>query len=232
MAEHTDQTVFFVDDDLVERLMRSDSDADPGKPKRQAASSTLIKAVTLASEGHVDDAIRALEGASARGEDPIEVHTGLGHLGFEQQNWAEAARHYAKAAAIQPENFTGHYNLGLCRLKLEQWDRALESFETALTGKGANEDKILFGKAIALHRLGRLEEAGEIYRKLLTANPNSAELLSNLMAVALARKDDGKTKELAERLLKIQPQSRQALEGLAAMALARSDYSGAVQHCS
>src|SRR6478609_5926479 len=106
MAENNDRTVFFVDDDLVERLMRGDGDASPGKEKRPAASPTLAQAVTLASEGHVDDAIRALEGAAARGESPIEVHTGLGHLGFEKQNWAESARHYAKAAEIEPENHT------------------------------------------------------------------------------------------------------------------------------
>ena len=142
MAENSDQTVFFVDDDLVERLMRGDSDAGQGKARRPADSPTLAKAVILASEGHVDDAIRALKGAAARGESPIEVHTGLGHLGFEQQNWAEAARNYAKAAEIEPENYTAHYNLGLCRLKLEQADRAVESFEAALNSKDANQDKI------------------------------------------------------------------------------------------
>src|SRR5579863_9940877 len=191
MAENNDQTVFFVDGDLVERLMRGDSDAGPDKTKRPAASPTLAKAVILASEGHVDDAVRALEGAAERGESPIEVHTGLGHLGFEQQSWAEAARNYARATEIEPENYTGHYNLGLCRLKLEQADLALESFEAALNHKGANlmganqtganqtganRDRILFGKAVALHQLGRLEEAGEIYRDLLAANPNSSQL--------------------------------------------------------
>ena len=66
MAENNDQAVFFVDGDLVERLMRGDSATGPGKGKRPAASPTLAQAVTLASEGHVDDAIRALEGAAAR----------------------------------------------------------------------------------------------------------------------------------------------------------------------
>ena len=49
MAENSDQTVFFVDDDLVERLMRGDSDAGPGKQKRPAASPTLAKAVPAVS---------------------------------------------------------------------------------------------------------------------------------------------------------------------------------------
>ena len=79
---------------------------------------------------------------------------------------------------------------------------------------------------------GKLDEAGELYRKLLPANANSAELLVNLIALSTARKEDGKVKEFAERLLKLRPQSRQALQGLAAVALGRGDYSAAVQHCS
>ena len=85
---------------------------------------------------------------------------------------------------------------------------------------------------MALHQLGKLDEAAEIYRKLLPSNASSAELLVNLITLSMARKDDAKTKEYSERMLKIRPQSRQALEGLTAVALSRGDFSGAVQHCS
>ena len=43
-------------------------------------------------------------------------------------------------------------------------------------------------------------------------NPNSIDLLSNLTALAIARKEEARVKEMAERLLKIQPESRAALE--------------------
>ena len=75
---------------------------------------------------------------------------------------------------------------------------------------------------MALHQLGKLDEAAEIYRKLLPSNASSTELLVNLIGLSMARKDDAKTKEYSERMLKIRPQSRQALEGLTTVALFRA----------
>src|SRR5215475_4711086 len=114
MPENKEQTVFFVDDDLIERLMRGDSVEDPAKKKRPAAVSALARAVILATEGHLDDAVKELEQAAQRGENPVETYTGLGALKFEQQKWAEAARCYSKVGEADPKHRTAHYNLGLC----------------------------------------------------------------------------------------------------------------------
>src|SRR5258708_2066582 len=111
----TNEQVFFVDDDLIERLMRGDAPAeDPSKKKRPATASSLAKAIALATEGKLDDAIKELEAAAKRGESPVEVYAGLGHLRFEQQNWNEAANSYRKVAETDPKHRTAHYNLGLC----------------------------------------------------------------------------------------------------------------------
>src|ERR1035437_952339 len=108
------ETVFFIDDDLVERLMRGDTaPADPTKKKRPAEASALATAVKLASDGKLDDAVKELERALSRGENAVEVETGLGHLRFEQQKWDEAARAYSKVIELDPKNRTAHYNLGL-----------------------------------------------------------------------------------------------------------------------
>src|SRR6185369_9281258 len=106
--------VFFIDDDLIERLLRGDAAPASPKQKRAAAASGLATAVTLATEGKLDEAVRELEAALERGENPLEVQSALGHLRFEQQKWSEAQGHYAKVAAREPKHQTAHYNLGLC----------------------------------------------------------------------------------------------------------------------
>ena len=98
MAENNEQGVFVVDDELIERLLRGDAPEDSSKKKRPVASSGLAVALKFASEGRLDDAVKELERAASKGESPNEVHTALGHLKFEQQNWAEAANWYRKAA--------------------------------------------------------------------------------------------------------------------------------------
>jgi len=69
MPESNEQQAFFIDDELVERLMRGDAlpdkaaDKGPEKARKQrpAEVTVLAKAVTLAGEGKLDDAIRELE---------------------------------------------------------------------------------------------------------------------------------------------------------------------------
>src|SRR5579863_7692836 len=124
MAENND-TVFFIDDDLVERLMRGDTaPADLTKKKRPATVSALATAVKLASDGKLDDAVKELERAASQGENPVEVHTGLGHLFFEQQKWDDAAAAYWKVVELDPKNRTGHYNLGLVKERQGKFEEA------------------------------------------------------------------------------------------------------------
>jgi tetratricopeptide (TPR) repeat protein len=270
MTDLNQQSVFFVDDDLIEKLMRGDAPAASGKSKREAPSNALVKAVELASAGHLADAIRELEQAVQRGERSADIYSSLAHLYFEDKSWSKAADHYSKVIEGKPSHRTAHYNLALCLERMGKLDQAAEEYQSAavadpsgwrpLLGHGfcllrqskpeaalvsfdaalerslredpnMNQDRILVGKAVAFEHMGRMEEAEELFKKLLPADPNSPGLLGNFIAVSMARKDDARVKELSERLLKTQPHSAQALQGLAAVALSRGDYSAAVQHC-
>ena len=74
MPENNPQHVFFVDDELIERLMRGDTPADTSSGKKRPASSTALgSAVKLAGAGKLDEAVKELEAAASRGEDPAEV---------------------------------------------------------------------------------------------------------------------------------------------------------------
>src|SRR5690349_3641320 len=188
-----DDHAFFVDDELVERLMRGDSLAAKPRTQRPAETSALGNAVKLAAAGRLDEAVKELEAAASRGEKPAEVYAGLGHLCFEQQKWGEAAACYSKVIAAESNNAMAQYNLGLALERQGHFDQAARAFETAIsldqklwqahTGRGLSllhlgqpekalphfeqalraspgQDRTLFGKAVALHQLGKLEEAG------------------------------------------------------------------------
>ncbi len=271
MAGDNEQQLFFIDGELIERLMRGDRTPVQTQQQRPVTASALTAAVSLASEGRLDDAAKELQSAADHGEDTADVQAGLGHLRFEQQNWIEAEAHYAKVTQLEPGHPTAHYNLGLCLERQSKWEPAAMAFETALAiepkrwqaqlgrglcllrlgqfeaalpcfeaaiefvpsqGKDANPGRILFGNAVALHGLGRLDEVADLYKKLLPASPNATDLLANFIALSIARKDETRVKELSERLLKLQPDAPSALEGLASIALSHGDYSAAAQHGS
>ena len=58
MSTDDRQQIFFIDDELIERLLRGDPAPVPALPQRLAASGSLATAVELASAGRVDDAVR------------------------------------------------------------------------------------------------------------------------------------------------------------------------------
>ena len=267
MAEQREATVLFVDDDLIEKLLRGDSVAETPKPAREVQSNALAKAIELVTAGKLDEAIEELNKAAESGKHVTDIHATLGHLWFEKRNWAEAAKHYHAVVEKDVKHQTAHYNFGLALQRQEKFEEAATEFETALVidpkrwqahfgrglcllnlrrveeavaaldaalqeANGQNQDRILAAKAVALQESGKLDEAAAIYQKLLPGDPNSPDLLANLIAISIAKKDDNRTKELAERLIKVQPDSRHALEGLTAVATARGDFQAAAQHAS
>src|SRR5579863_1730432 len=170
MPEMNDQNVFFVDDDLIERLMRGDSVEDPTKKKRPASSTALGRAVALASEGKINEAVKELEQAIERGEDPAEVYTGLGHLRFEQQNWAEAARCYCKVAELDPKHRTAQHNLGLCLERQGKFEEAAKAFEAAVAIDPKRWQAQL-GRGLCLLQLGKSDQALECFQASLKESP-------------------------------------------------------------
>lgn len=262
MAEQ-DQQVFFVDDELVERLLRGDAPV-PSKRARPAVTPALTEAVQQAANGQLEEAANTLETAGEQGEDPAEVYSALGHVRFEQQRWEEAADCYAKAgngpvhlcnlglalarqgkfneaevsfeaASSDSKLWQARAGLGCCLLHTGQWHAAIGHFDVVLD-KQPSHERSIFGKAVAFQHLGKLDDAWDLYRKLLPTNPDSEELITNMMAVSAARGDQTKTREYAEYLLKIRPGNKMALEVMAyvhanigAALQQRGDNSGAVE---
>jgi hypothetical protein len=58
MSTDDRKQIFFIDDELIERLLRGDAGPVPSPPQRPAESGGLATAVELASAGRVDDAVR------------------------------------------------------------------------------------------------------------------------------------------------------------------------------
>jgi tetratricopeptide (TPR) repeat protein len=130
----------------------------------------LAKAVALASEGKLDDAIKELEEGAKRGENPVEVQTGLGHLRFEQKNWAEAARAYGKVAELEPKHRTAHYNLGLCLERQGKFEEADKQFaEAASIDPGRWQAQL--SRGLCLLQLGKPGAALESLEAGLKAQP-------------------------------------------------------------
>src|SRR5581483_1503213 len=102
----------------------------------------------------------------------------------------------------------------------DQPAEAVAAFERCLERQPFRE-AALRGQAVALHLTGRLPEASQAYQTLLSRDPHSEELLSNLIALAIHVGDYDLLAHCCERLLESQPTHEVALEGAALAAFAR-----------
>ena len=144
------------------------------------------------------------------------------------ERYAEAADRFRKAAELNPKLTEALLGVGVCQLHEGKAADALASFETVLAVK-QGYDKAEYGKAVALHLLGRDEEAMQGYLRVLPGNGNNAELLTSLIGLAIKKGDDTKAKEYCDKLLKVRPGARIAFEGQVAAAIGKNDYKAAAQ---
>lgn len=144
------------------------------------------------------------------------------------QRWDLAAEALRRALECDPANDARRIALGDCLLRLEQHEEALACFEACCSEDAQSAG--LFGKAVALQRLGRLEEAQRAYERLLARHPEWEEALANLIALNVERRELERIEEYSRRLLDLRPRSRTALQGLTLAAIERGDYAAAARH--
>ena len=149
---------------------------------------------------------------------------------FEQRHFEEAASCFRRALQIDPGHARALIGMGACLLHLNGLEPALACFEQCLA-RGVEKNAALFGKAVALQKMARFNEADALYREVLRFDPDAIEPLANLIALSVARQDAAAVAEYSRRLLRLQPHSRAALQGLAMLAIQSGDQPASVEYC-
>jgi tetratricopeptide (TPR) repeat protein len=145
------------------------------------------------------------------------------------ERWDAAAQAFERVLRLDSRRAGAGLGLGICLLQLNRAEEALTLFNQRCTG--TMKGPALFGKAVALQLLHRLDEARTAYEMLLASDLNSEEVLSNLIALSIETHDLESAREHSLRLLTLCPRSMAALQGLATVALQYSEGQGAASYC-
>lgn len=141
----------------------------------------------------------------------------------------EAAQALESALLASPGRDDLRLELGSHLLHLNRFEEALACFD--LCGPEALR-QALFGRAVALQRLGRFEAAERSYERLLTLDPAAEEALSNLIAMHVELFNLGRVEHYSRMLRGINPHSPAAIKGLALVAIERREYKSAAFYCT
>lgn len=156
------------------------------------------------------------------------AHYNLGLCLQRADRWDASCQAFERAIALDPNFDAARLGLGASLLFLNRLDDALGAFH------GCSPEAEIpagFGKAVALQLLHRFGEAEIAYEGLLAADPDSEEILSNLIALNIETEDLDRVRDYSQRLLKASAQSAVGLEGLATVALHRQDHHAAARYC-
>jgi Flp pilus assembly protein TadD len=145
--------------------------------------------------------------------------------------WEAAANSFRQALQVDPRSVNALIGLGACLLDLDSLEEALDCFERCVFSD-AERERALLGKAVTLHKLTRYEQANQAYRELLQLTPDSTEVLANLIALNVARRDTAAVADYSRRLLEVERDSKTALQGLATLAIWNGDQAEAVDYCT
>jgi tetratricopeptide (TPR) repeat protein len=107
---------------------------------------------------------------AAQGAKDPGVHLQLADSLAAQQRFAEAADEYAAALGLDPRSRPAALNLGNCRFKLNQLDRAVAAYQRALSIDPGSADAH-FDLGYALYHQRRMDQALAEFDKALALDP-------------------------------------------------------------
>jgi Flp pilus assembly protein TadD len=191
----------------------------------------LAPVETAALNGHARPAYSDLAAVVAERRDATTDHYALAVSLERLEQWEEAANSFRRALEVEPGRAEALLGLGACLLHLDAAEEALDCFKQSRFSD-VGRKRALLGKAVALHKLTRYDDADRAYRELLQTSPDSPELLANLIALSVVRRDTTAVAEYSNRLLRLDPNAKSALQGLATLALWSHDQAAAIDYCT
>jgi len=160
--------------------------------------------------------------------DNVYVQGQLGLCLYRLQLWEPAAHAFEVVLQFDTHRDETRLQLADCFLHLKRFGSALACFDECWS-EGSRQ-RALFGKAVALQLLRRLDEAEKLYERLLSMDPNAEEALSNLIAMSMEVFELARVQKYSQRLLEINSHSVIALQGLALTSIERLDYAAAADY--
>jgi tetratricopeptide (TPR) repeat protein len=178
--------------------------------------------------GQIEQAVETYLAVTEDDPDHVYAQGQLGLCLYRLKLWEAATHAFEVVLQFDPHRDEVRLQLADCCLHLLRFEAALTCFDECWS-EGSRR-RALFGKAVALQLLRRLDEAEKLYERLLTIDPAAEEALSNLIAMSMEVFELARVQNYSQRLLEINSHSTVALQGLALAAIERLDYAAAARY--
>ncbi len=129
MNERLNQWLWILDEELVRALLSAQPESS-SLAKRAATHPAVVSAMRNWMQNDAERALADLRQPVTQGNaDALQL---AAHISFEKGDTAQAAEYYARLA----DSVSGHpyatLNLGLCQVRMGQWEQAIDSLQRAV----------------------------------------------------------------------------------------------------
>ena len=142
-----------------------------------------LRASLLGEQGHVDEAIRQLQGMLKGGQGDGEIYLSMAQIYLQAKRFPEAETVTNKALALSPKSDDqemARFMLGSIFERQKKWDLAEEQFKKVLAVDPLNAPASNYLGYMLADRGVRLDESVKFIQKALTAEPNNGAYLDSL----------------------------------------------------
>ncbi len=144
----------------------------------------LGRAEAMRRAGKPDTAIEVLDRLAADYPDLAMVHSSLGDLHRQQENYAAAIKAYDRALALTEEGARSqwflHYVRGISHERLGQWDQAEADFRAALALNPDQPQVLNYLGYSLVEKKVKLDEALDMIERAVAARPDSGYIVDSL----------------------------------------------------
>ena len=197
-------------------------------PNEFGADAYILRGDLQFELGRIEQAAETYLAVTEGDPDHVYAQGQLGLCLYRLNLWEAAASAFEVVIQTDPHRDEVRLQLADCHLRLKRFEAALACFDECWS-EGSRR-RALFGKAVALQLLRRLDEAEKLYERLLTIDPSAEEALANLIAMSMEVFELARVQKYSQRLLEINSRSTVALKGLALAAIERMDYTAAARY--
>jgi Flp pilus assembly protein TadD len=187
------------------------------------------RAHDLYNDGDYDGALETLKEGLALYPDAVELYVGLGYARLAREEFAWARQAFHHALSLEASHEDALVGMGEVLLRLGATPRALRLFGQVIDMGFGDDVELMLTMGRALYRDGLHRQARDIFSRLVSARPDSAEAAAAL-AYALHRLGDevGASRQL-RRALRIAPDLHEARVYLGHVLYDRGDGVGALR---
>jgi arylsulfatase A-like enzyme/tetratricopeptide (TPR) repeat protein len=203
----------------AEKRLRTVLDRNP-----RFTEAWLLLGTVLERAGRQGEAIAVYREAIDRDETNPEIQARLARCLFETRDPASEGSLLAAIRSSDTPRADLHEMLGQLFLELGRREKAMQQFQMAantpaFTAAARNS------KATALMHLGRHDEAEDLWRELVGAQPNSWRAWLNLASLSIQRQQWAEAEQFARKALEVEPTSAGAWNnlGISLEEMGRSD---------